>query len=180
MNGKLYPSANFHGSRVLANGPIRVSFELTYVPWVVGGARVSEVKRITLDAGRNFDHFESRYTINGTAADLEDAIGIRKGIDAQISKSTQAGILRSWETLPDHHGKLGCAIIVAPATLVDFSEDSKNSLVIVKLGTDKVVSYDAGFGWSESGFPGEADWDRYAADYQKRVAAPLEVTISTH
>src|SRR5207245_4059916 len=47
VNGKLYPSANFIHSRTLANGPIRVMFELEYPEWDAGGVRVSEVKRIT-------------------------------------------------------------------------------------------------------------------------------------
>ena len=57
--GKLYPSANFRDTRVLANGPIRVMFELTYAAWDAAGTRVSEVKRVTLDAGQNLDRFES-------------------------------------------------------------------------------------------------------------------------
>ncbi len=60
--GKLYPSTNFVDSRSLANGPIRVMFELTYPAWDANGARITEVKRITLDAGQNFNRFESRYT----------------------------------------------------------------------------------------------------------------------
>ena len=177
--GRLYPSANFRNSRVIANGPIRVSFELTYAPWDVGGAHVSEVKRITLDAGQNFDHFESHYTIMGNSAGLEDAVGIRKGSDADIAKSPDAGTLRSWETLGSH-GKLGCAVIVNPTSLVTFSEDAKTSLVIVKIGSGQTVSYFSGFGWSQSGFPTEADWNNYVSDYEKKVAAPLEVTISVH
>ncbi len=178
VNGQLYPSANFRSSRVIANGPIRVIFELTYAAWDVGGARVSEVKRITLDAGQNFDHFESRYTITGNGTGMEDAIGIRKGTGPQIAKSPETGVLRSWETLPDHHGRLGIAVIVAPASLDSFSEDSKNFLAIVKLGTANVVSYDAGFGWSESGFPTEADWEHYVSEYAQRVKSPVQVTLS--
>ena len=52
-------------SRVLANGPIRVMFELTYEPFDVNGVMVSEVKRIRLDAGQNLDHF--RATTNRTS-----------------------------------------------------------------------------------------------------------------
>ena len=177
-NGRLYPSANFRNSRVIANGPIRVSFELTYAAWEAAGARVSEVKRVTLDAGQNFDHFESHYTITGNAEGLEDAVGIRKGIDAQISKSADAGTLSSWETL-DHHGNLGIAVIIDPATLNSFSDDSKNFLAITKLKQD-AVSYYAGFGWSEGGFPTRDDWDRYVSDFAQRVKSPLQVTISAH
>src|SRR5512138_1528205 len=46
MNGRLHASANFRSSRVLANGPLRVMFELTYEPWDAGGSSVSEIKRI--------------------------------------------------------------------------------------------------------------------------------------
>lgn len=178
-NGRLYPSANFRSSRVIANGPIRVSFELTYPAWDVEGARVSEVKRITLDAGHNLDHFESHYTVTGNVAGLESAIGIRKGTEPNVAKSSEAGTLRTWETLGSH-GKLGCAVIVAPSTLVRFSEDEKNLLAIVKIGADQIVSYDAGFGWSDGGFPTKADWDRYVADYAQRVKSPVQITISEH
>src|SRR3990172_388706 len=52
QDGRLFTSRNFRASRVLANGPLRLIFELTYEPWDAGGFSVSEVKRITVDAGR--------------------------------------------------------------------------------------------------------------------------------
>ena len=58
---KLFVSRNFTNSKVIANGPIRVIFELTYAPWDVNGREVSEVKRVTLDAGQNLNRFESSY-----------------------------------------------------------------------------------------------------------------------
>ncbi len=48
---------NFVNSRVLACGPIRVLFELTYEPFDVGKWKFSEIRRISLDAGQNFDHY---------------------------------------------------------------------------------------------------------------------------
>ncbi len=66
--GRLYPSANFRDSRVYANGPIRVMFDLVYQAWDAAGTRVSEVKHITLDAGQNFSRFESRYAVRGRPA----------------------------------------------------------------------------------------------------------------
>ena len=58
---RLWTSRNFVNSRVLANGPIRVMFELTYEPFDVNGISVGEVKRITLDAGSQLDRFQSSY-----------------------------------------------------------------------------------------------------------------------
>ena len=175
-NGQLYPSANFRNSRVLANGPIRLIFELTYPAWDAAGTRVTEIKRITLDAGQNFNHFESHYTIE-RPADLSSAAGIRKGKDTTASNSSESGILRSWESL-DNHGKLGCAIIADPALLTGFPEDSKNFLATMKIPENRLVSYYAGFGWSDAGFSTSEDWGRYVADFAQRVRAPLQVTVS--
>ncbi len=175
-NDRLYPSVNFHNSRVLANGPLRLIFELTYPAWDAAGTRVSEIKRITLDAGQNFDHFESHYTIEG-AASVSSAAGIRKGKDAVASNSREAGTLRSWEAL-DSHGKLGCAVIADPAMLTAFPEDAKNFLAIMKIPENHVVSYYAGFGWSEAGFATSEDWGRQVAEFSERVRAPLQVTVS--
>ncbi|HEX7895033.1 MAG TPA: DUF4861 family protein [Terriglobales bacterium] len=176
----LYPSANFVDSRVLANGPIRVLFELTYPAWDAAGTRIREVKRISLDAGQNMDRFESHYATESGNPPSLDAIGIRKGKNPELAKSQEQGTLRTWETLPDTHGHLGCAVIVDPATLAGFTEDAGNFLAPVKIPADHVVTYYAGFGWSEAGFPSAADWDRYVANFAARVKAPVEVTISAH
>src|SRR5689334_17829639 len=58
---KLWVSKNFVDSRVLACGPIRVMFELTYEPFDVNGTKVAEVRRIALDAGQNLDHYQVHY-----------------------------------------------------------------------------------------------------------------------
>ena len=55
--GRLHTSANFVDSKVLANGPIRVMFELTYPAFDAAGSRVTEIKRVTLDAGHNLNRF---------------------------------------------------------------------------------------------------------------------------
>src|SRR2546430_1609358 len=57
-DGKLWCAKNFVTSRVLSNGPIRILFELDYEPFDVNGAKVSEVRRICLDAGSNLDHIQ--------------------------------------------------------------------------------------------------------------------------
>ena len=58
-DGRLYASPNFRNTRVLAQGPIRVLFELNVTSrgrWVT--PKVAEVKRVSLDAGHHFNRFE--------------------------------------------------------------------------------------------------------------------------
>jgi hypothetical protein len=177
--GKLYPSANFRDSRVLANGPIRVMFELTYQAWDAAGTKVSEVKRITLDAGQNLDRFESLYTVAGGAAVATHAAGIKKNTGSVSVTNRDLGILRTWEPVKGQ-GNLGCAVVVDPAAVSDFTEADGNYLVVAKVAPGGTASYYAGFGWDKSGdFKGVEDWDQYLEQAARRLRAPIEVSIAS-
>ena len=175
--GKLYPSANFRDSRVFAVGPIRLLFELTYETWTAGGARVSEKKRISLDAGRNLDRFESRYTIDGNTAGLLHAVGIRKLKIARMKADRERGLLRTWEPVREG-GELGQAVLLDPASLADVAEDDHNYFMLARIEPGAAcVSY-AGFGWTLGRDFGTVEgWDRYLADEAARLRAPVEIQI---
>lgn len=177
VDGKLYPSANFRDSKMYAVGPIRVLFELTYESWNAGGVKVSEKKRVSLDAGQNLDRYESRYTIDGSAANLAHAVGLRKLKTTQIKAITDKDILRAWEPVKEG-GELGQAVIVNPADAKAQVEDDLNAYLITRITPGApCVSY-AGFGWTMSGdFKTAADWDRYVADFAARLRAPVEVKV---
>ncbi|MBZ5555248.1 MAG: DUF4861 domain-containing protein [Acidobacteriia bacterium] len=177
--GRLYPSANFRHSRVFANGPIRVIFELTYDAWDAGGVRVSEVKRIILDAGQNLNRFESRYTIHGETQKLTHAIGIKKNAGAASSFSREQGSLRTWEPLKEDAGQLGCGVLINPTQIVERAEDKGNSLVVARVAPEMTAAYYAGFGWTKSGdFLTVEDWDRYLSQFATRLRSPLKVTVT--
>jgi len=176
IDGKLYPSANFRNTRVLANGPVRVMFELMYDVWDAHGARVTETKRITLDAGQNLNHFESLYTVTGEAKDIKTAMGIRKTPDSAKSFDAKQGILRTWEGVKDA-GQLGCAILVDPTRTPSEADDAKNFFVVQDMPGDS-ISYYSGFGWTKSGdFPTVESWDRYLSDSAARFRAPVKVSL---
>ena len=177
VDGKLYPSANFRDTRVYAVGPLRVLFELTYEAWNAGGVRVSEKKRVSLDAGQNLDRFESRYTIEGSAENLAHAVGIRKRSGTRMQAGKESGILRTWEPVKDE-GDLGQAVIVDPAVMKDFGEDDLNYLVLTKIAPGApCVSY-SGFASTPLGdFKTADDWDRYLAGFAAGLRAPLEVKV---
>jgi hypothetical protein len=179
VGGKLYPSANFRDSRVYANGPIRVMFDLVYEPWDAAGTKVSEVKRITLDAGQNFNRFESRYTFDRGAREVTYAAGIKNNAGSTTASSKERGTLRAWEPIKNVQGNLGCAVIVDPAQVVDFPQADNNYLVVAKVPAGSPAVYHAGFAWEATGqVPGGVEgWDRFIADTAAKLRAPLEVTI---
>lgn len=180
VGGKLYPSANFRDSRVYANGPIRVMFELRYQTWDAGGMKVSEVKRITLDAGQNLDRFESRYTVEGGAKGLLHAVGIKNNTGSTSVNNREQGTLRAWEAVKGGPGNVGLGVVIDPSAVTEFTQADNNYLVVAKVPDGAPAVYYAGFVWDQTtqipgGTPG---WDKYLADAARRIKSPLEVTLS--
>jgi hypothetical protein len=180
VGGKLYPSANFRDSRVYANGPIRVLFDLVYQAWDASGTKVSEVKRVTLDAGQNFSRFESRYTFDGGPREYTYAAGIKNNAGSTTASSKERGTLRAWEPIKAAPGNLGCGVIVDPAQVVDFPQADNNYLVVAKVPAGSPAVYHAGFAWEATGqVPGGVEgWDKFVADTALKLRSPLEVTFA--
>jgi hypothetical protein len=178
VDGKLYPSANFRDTRVYAVGPIRVLFELTYEAWTAGGARVSEKKRISLDAGHNLDRFETSYTIDGNAANLMNAAGIRKLKATAIQSDKEHGWMRTWEDVKEGPSQLGQAVLADPATIASFTEDDLNYIMLTRIEPGRPCVTYAGFATTlGADFHTRAEWDRYVTDSAARLLAPIEIKL---
>jgi hypothetical protein len=175
---RLWVSRNFVDSRVLANGPIRVMFELVYEAFDVNGAQVSEVKRITLDAGSQLDHFQSFYTARQDVA-LTSGIGLRKVAGEVMQLNARNGWLATWEPMEKNSGSEGLAIIVDPKLLEKQAEDQQNLLLLTK-APGNVVSYWAGYGWDRSGlFTNFEAWKSHVDEISQRLRTPIEISVST-
>jgi pectinesterase len=179
VDGALAVSKNFRSSRVLAAGPIRLVFEVVYPEWERPGLKATEVKRVTLDAGSNFNRLESFYTLEGEGP-VTWAAGIRlaKGVVPRIDR--EHGIVRTWEHLGQYgeDGWLGCGLVMDPAAVVEAREDAGNQLVVARTPKSQPATWYAGSGWDRSGdFPDAAAWDRYVDAFASRLRSPLRVEI---
>jgi hypothetical protein len=177
-DGRLFVARNFRQSRVLAAGPIRLVFELTYEAWDAGGAKVSEVKRVTLDAGSRFNRFESLYSVEGGA--VAHAAGLKKAAGAVLRVEKAAGTIRSWEPIKGDNGNLGLALVVDPSSLADVVEADGNVLAVGKAPAARPAVHWAGSAWDRGAeVKSVEEWDRAIADFAGRLRAPLKVeTIS--
>lgn len=174
---KLWVSRNFVQSRVLANGPIRVLFELVYDAFDVNGVPVSEVKRISLDAGSQFDHFQSSYQPRTPMA-LTSGIGLKKVTGEVTEVNTARGWLAKWEPMEKNAGQQGLAIIAPPAQLERKTEDQGNLLLLVK-APNNTVSYWAGFSWDKAGrFTTFDAWKAHVDEFARRLQSPLKISVT--
>jgi unsaturated rhamnogalacturonyl hydrolase len=175
---QLAVSRNFIASRVLASGPIRLVFELEYAPWDVGGAQVSETKRVILDARQSFDRFESRFASDPKGTALLAGIGIAKHAGSMAELDPRRAWLRSWEPLKPANGNLGCAIVVPGAT-IDFKVTATDYLAVTPVPSGGPLVYFAGFAWDRgSDVSDAAGWARLVEGKRSQIAVPLEIAIS--
>jgi hypothetical protein len=177
---KLHVSRNFRTSRVLANGPIRLVFELDYAPWDAGPSRVAETRRVTLDAGTHFNRIESSFTGTPVRGPLAVAIGIAKhpGIVRQVE--TEAGRMSTWEPLSEgRSGNLGCAIVLSPGASAQAQEVESDYLLVTPVPPSGRLTYYAGSAWDRSSEVSSAGgWAQAAASLSARLAAPLKVDLA--
>jgi hypothetical protein len=179
----LHVGRNYKTWKVIANGPIRAIFELTYDTWMANGVMVSEVKRFTVDAGRNLDQIESTFAITG-AKEVTVGVGLNKtpadkGQEPVVTFNPiqTHGALVQW-TVQKSNGALGTALI-APDAFVGYAEDDRNQLVLVKAAAGKPVRYFAGAGWSKAGeFTTEESWNAYVTAFAARLKSPLKIALA--
>ncbi len=180
----LHVGRNYQSWKILANGPIRSVFELTYDTWMANGTIVSEVKRFTVDAGHNLDQIESTFTVAAGPKEILVGIGLNKtpadkGQEAQIALTPNPadGSTTQW-IVQKTNGALGTAVIV-PAGFQGFAEDERNQLLLAKAVSGQPLRYFAGAGWSKAGeFTTQESWNAHVAAFAARLKSPLHVTLT--
>jgi Domain of unknown function (DUF4861) len=177
--GKLHVSRNFTGSRVLANGPIRLEFELDYAPWDTGGGPVAETKRVILDAGASFNRFESTFS-TGAKSVISVGLGIAKHPGHATKIDLRSGRMSVWEPLDGgRSGNLGCAIVLPPGSAAEAQQTENEYLLVTPAPVGGPIVYYVGTAWDRGG--GVSDlgaWAREAQSLSDRLAAPVGVSLS--
>ena len=182
-NGKMYRAANFKSWKIIANGPVRTIFELYYEPWDADGLRVSETKRIALDAGSNLNRATSIFRVEGgSATDIPYVIGVvkRRGMIGSESSARDWAWLSGWGPVSPKdggHGELGTAVLMPKSHVEEWKESGDHYFAVAHAKSGEPVVHWIGAGWTDSGdFRGVADWWSYLDHFAQRLATPVVVT----
>lgn len=180
VEDKLWVSKNFVTSNVLANGPIRVLFELEYEPSAAGYQMIGETKRVSLDAGQQFDRFESRYRQEGQPVSLTTAIGLKKAAGEVAGSDAATSWFAKWEKMTQGAGHQGLAMITRPQEFIKTTEDKLNHLMLAKVDSSQTATYWGGFCWDKAGlFTGAEAWNRHVAGFAQGLTSPIEIKLTT-
>jgi hypothetical protein len=184
QGGRLFTSGNYKSWKVLANGPVRAVFELTYDSWDAGGIKVAEVKRFTVDAGHQLDQVESTFSFSG-ADRLTVAVGLNKTPANKkqdpaiaLTRSQADGALLQWVELKaaPANGAYGTAVVLPGAT--GYAEDALNELALASVEPGKPLRYYAGAAWNRAGqVTSKEAWQAYVAAAAARAAHPVRVAL---
>lgn len=183
---QLHTSINYSQWKILANGPIRTIFELSYQSWDAAGVAVTETKRFTVDAGHYLDKIESTFQFNAPAANanLVAAVGLNKtpsdkGQQAKIlvEKDQSSSSLSQWIE-QSSNGAIGTAIILPGAD--GYSEDNLNHLILKPVVSGQKMTYYAGAIWDRWGdVKSQAAWLDYLNKLAARYRDPVKVSLSS-
>ena len=178
---RLFTSRNYAGWRVIANGPVRAVFELSFDRWDADGVQVSEVKRFTVDAGHYFQRVESTFTAPGEQS-LTVALGLNKR-PAYREQQPVVSVYRAPDTLmqwvrQSSAGDFGTAIVLPGAQ--GYAADADNELIFTKASTAQPLRYYLGAAVDWSGeFPTAQAWQAYVEGFRKRIASPIRIDIGS-
>jgi len=181
----LYTSGNWKSWNVIANGPIRAVFELSYDTWDANGTKVTEVKRFTTDAGHYFDRMDSTFTFSGPQQ-LMVGIGLNKtpsdkGEEAKIAYAENPAdkSLVQW-VVQKSKGNFGVALIVPTAGAQAFTSDARNQLVLAPATSGQPLTYYIGAAWDRAAeIKDQQQFQRLVADEAARARAPVQIKLSS-
>ncbi|MDB4916267.1 MAG: pectinesterase [Gemmatimonadetes bacterium] len=178
----LWRADNFKAWRVIATGPIRAIFELRYDPWDVAGKKISEVKRIAIDAGSNLYRATSIFSTPG-GGDIPYVIGTvkRPGMIGIMSRNNNWAWVTGWGPVAPKsggHGEMGTAVLIKASAVSDRKEAFYHYLAVSKATSGVPVVHYIGAGWTDSGdFPTPQSWWKYLDEAAQRIDGPLRTTI---
>jgi len=182
--GTLFRAENFRRQRILADGPVRALIELEYDPFDAGGARVTESRRISIDAGENLYRATSTFRYAGAdSAAFATGTVKRPGLRA-LDGAAESGGWRwfgTWGPMDPAEGgtgELGTAVVLPAARHAVARETANHFLAVAPLSPGEPVVFYAGAGWTNSGdFAGAEAWTAYLRGFVARLDHPVRVTV---
>jgi pectinesterase len=180
----IYRADNFKAWKIINNGPLRATFELRYDPWNAAGLSVSEVKRISVDAGQMMYREESTFKVeNGATTAVPYVIGLvkRPGLVGSTSKVNAWAWVSAWgPTAPKNggHGEIGTAVLLPRERVSDWKEVHGHYLAVTSATSGKPVVHYIGAAWTAAGdVTSPQAWWRYLDAFGQRLSSPVSVTL---
>lgn len=172
----IWYSKNYHRFRILDNGPLRSTFQLTYDPWIVNGDSIQATKTIRLDAGSQLNFITAHYIYSNHKA-LPVVVGlVKRKKPGTLLLDERDGIAGYWEPADSLNGTTGTGCFVPDANRVTISENQ--ILLHGSSNADGMISYYTGAAWDKAKeITNSTAWFSYLREAREKSLHPLIVTV---
>ena len=173
---------NFKAWKIIASGPVRAIFEVRYDPWNANGTMVSEVKRISIDAGSNLFKATSIFS-TPKGGDIPYVVGTvkRPGMIGIMSRNNAWAWVTGWGPVAPKsggHGEMGTGVLLKNAPNMEWKEAFGHYMALTHATSGVPVVHWVGAGWTASGdFPTPQSWWTYMDQMAQRIDQPVRVTV---
>jgi len=177
IKDSIYYSANYRQWKVLDNGPLRSTFQLTYDTWNAGGINVKATKTISLDAGSQLNKIENLYSFDSEKP-LPVVVGIiKRPENGFVSLNEQQGVMCYWEPTHGPDGTTGVgALLTSPVT--NMFVTNKQLLAKTEIKNNVPITYYTGAAWDKAGKITDAkQWQNYLDNFYQEIKNPLIINI---
>ncbi|HKO80705.1 MAG TPA: DUF4861 family protein, partial [Chitinophagaceae bacterium] len=167
----------YHQWKVLDNGPLRSTFQLTFDTWNAGGIKIKAIKTISLDAGSQLNRIENVYTFDDKNP-MQVVVGIiRREKPGVISLNEQQGIMAYWEPTFEKDGTTGVgSILTSPVNTMWVSTEQLLAKTMIK--SNEPIVYYSGAAWDKAAKITTAkQWFDYLNQFNQELKNPLIVSV---
>jgi len=170
-------SGNYHQWKVLDNGPLRTTFQLTFDTWNAGVIKIKATKTISLDAGSQLNRIENNYTFDDKNP-MQVVVGIiRREKAGVISLNEQQGIMGYWEPTFEKDGTTAVgSIMTTPVSTMWV--DKQQLLAKTTVKNNEPVVYYSGAAWDKAGkITNSKQWFDYLENFNQELKNPLIISV---
>jgi len=164
--------------RIIAQGPIRCSFEISYAPWC---SEKMERRRVTFDRGQPFCKMEAFIDSIPTGTKIGPGLDIseKRNHAGVITSSAEDGWIANFEPKDGFMGSIETAVVLAPEHSAEFVDSPDGCRMLLSRTIDGKLTWYIGSGWDLAGYYRTSlDWGMAVKAFSAGLRAPLNVTIS--
>jgi hypothetical protein len=197
INGSLVLGNNFTLSKILDNGPIRTSFELTYPPLEFKGRYAIEQRRISLDANKQLNRISEVFV---GSDDITVAAGIALKNGGTVATTAAADPRHKPLLAPEKgyimysekadklptdsidNGVIFSAVVFPDGGMIDAKVENDHVLALGEYKAGEPFVYYSGAGWSKAGagwgvnrYPTAKAWQDYIDLETVKLRNPLQL-----
>ncbi|WP_261513086.1 DUF4861 domain-containing protein [Chryseobacterium paludis] len=175
ISGEFVYLGNYTSYKILEEGPLRFTFELTYPQVEKGGYEISVVKRISLDAGSQLNKSVATYHFSGRQT-LPVFAGIVHWDGKGEKVADQNNHLAAYWPENSKNGIVGTGMLFPYANyyIVDKNKHLGSEII---LSNKQSVTFYAGAAWDKAGeITSAKDWEKYLQEFYLKLKYPIQVS----